>query len=362
MRVFINYLENYGETTNTDILYPKNLTRLAEYVNIETEVNTSRLQPLIQKIIGRLKITRLTKYLSIIPHNIVLLSLKSVQKADLVYSSYIYPKYVGFGSSPPNVLRINYQTDHVLISRNVNKIVDTRRLISRRWKPFDALITTTKFSVSLIEQECPTLTKHVYYCPFFLPDLTTISSNKFRKKLSESLIKIIFVGRDGNRKGLSELVLAISNLNLKAKENIHLTVISETEFDHNLLEGIKFNYLKSAPNSQVIQLMEESHIFCLPTKSEAYGIVFVEAMSKGCAIIADNDLPRLELVRDNDCGICIDPNDTSQIKNALENLIVNSQMRSKYMENAVKVFKSEFSPEVVARKHEKIFHEIIDKK
>lgn len=361
MKIFINYLKNYGETTDTGILYPKNLQQINRHIeNIETEINHSVFQPKIQRIIRRIKRTRLGKYIKNIPHDIVIIPVKEVEDYDLVFNSYIYPKYIGSGTLPPNVLRINYQTDRVLTSRGLINLSYHRQSISNRWKGFDAILTTTKFSVPLIQKQCPSLTEKIYYCPNYLPNIKRISFQKFKYKTNNEMTTILFVGRDGQRKGLHELITALSKLELECKKNIDVTIISKTEFDHNLLKDIKFQHFKSASNSEVLDYMEKTHLFCLPTKSEAYGIVFLEAMSKGCAIIADNDLPRLELIKDNQCGICINPNNTFEIKDTIAQLTLNKQLKINYMENAVKTFESKFSPEVIAKKHKEIFDTVIN--
>jgi glycosyltransferase involved in cell wall biosynthesis len=362
MNVYINYLKNYGKTSDTDILYPKNLLQLSEYMEIQSGVNNSFLQPIIQKIIRRIKLTRFNKFLSKIPHDIVLIPAWQVAKYDLVYNSYIYPKYFGMGKIPPNILRINWQTDHVIKSRGVCDVHDERNRYAFRWKEFAAIITTTKFSVALIEKECCSLVNKVYYCPFFLPNLQEISSEKLTIKINAPSIKLLFVGRDGVRKGLHEFVLALSQLESEIFKSIELTIVSETEFNQELIQDIQLKVFKSLPNCEVMRLMEESHIFCLPTKSEAYGIVFVEAMSKGCAILCDDDLPRLEMIENNQTGICVNPDNISEITSSLQKLILNRDFRENCMINSVNTFKNEFSPEIVAKRHQEIFGKVINKK
>ncbi|ANV87359.1 glycosyltransferase family 4 protein [Picosynechococcus sp. PCC 7117] len=192
-----------------------------------------------------------------------------------------------------------------------------------------------------------------------MPDLIEIPSNKFEKKINEKTIKILFVGRDGVRKGLLEFVLALSKLNVDTND-IEVVIVSETDFDHSLLSKIKHQVFKSLSNVEVLKLMEDCQVFCLPTKEEAYGIVFVEAMSKGCAILADHDLPRLELIRDNQTGICVNPASVEDIKEGLKKLILDSEFRKKCMINAKNTYLGEFAPEVVAKKHELIFNQVIN--
>ena len=141
-----------------------------------------------------------------------------------------------------------------------------------------------------------------------------------------------------------------------------MVIVSETNFDHNLLSKIKHQVLKSLSNVEVLKLMEDCQVFCLPTKEEAYGIVFVEAMSKGCAILGDNDLPRLELIRDNQTGICVNPASIEDIKEALKKLILDSEFRKKCMINARNTYLRDFSPEIVANRHKIIFQDVINNK
>jgi glycosyltransferase involved in cell wall biosynthesis len=360
VKIFINYLQNYGKTSDTEILYPKNLLKLANYIDIDSSVNNSIFQPSIQKFIRRIKLTRFQPYFAKIPHDLVLIPTSQVSKYDLVYNSYIYPKYIGKEKIPPNLLRINWQTDHVLRSRGISDIQYERKRFTLRWKAFDAIMTTTRFSVTLIEKECCGLVKHIYYCPYFLPYLQEISGEKFTKKINESSIKLLFVGRDGVRKGLDELVLALSQLESEISKAIELTIVSETEFNQELIKDIKFKVFKSLPNSEIMRLMEEAHIFCLPTKSEAYGIVFIEAMSKGCAIISDNDLPRIEIIKNNQTGICVNPENIVETTSALTKLILDRHFRENCMNKSLKTYRNDFSPEVVARRHQQIFEVLIN--
>lgn len=359
MKVFVNYLENYGRTANTDLTYPKNLTRLNGFCDINVETNSSAIQPAALKLFARLKRTRLAKYLKWTPHDEVILWAKSLSKYDVLYSSYIYPKLAGGGTAPPSVLRINYQTDAVLASRREGDIRAARERIARRWRRFDAVITTTRFSLPRIEEESLALHGRVYYCPFFLPDAHEITADEFETKSNASVIDILFVGRDGTRKGLLEFVDAVSSLAEDLLKQIRLTVVSETKCDKGKLGRTKVRYVTRASNPEVLALMKRSHIFCLPTKSEAYGIVFVEAMSQGCAILSDNDLPRLEIVRDNGAGICVDPNRPRELKRALEKLILDQVFRERCMVNALNSYKREFAPDVVATRHWQIFQEVV---
>ncbi|MFW6009611.1 MAG: glycosyltransferase family 4 protein, partial [archaeon] len=282
-------------------------------------------------------------------------------KYDLIFNSYIYPKYIGRGSVPPNVLRINYQTDRVLKYRGNLNPQYARKLHLKKEEKMDAILTTTKFSIPLIKKEHPILSDSIYYCPNFLPKLNPISSETLDKKINNYPIKILFLGRDGKRKGLFEFINAISRLDEEHRKKIKVFIVSENKFNHSILKDIDFVYKPHLPHSEALNLMKNVHIFCMPTKSDSYGLVFIEAMSKGCAVIADDDLPRLEMIKNNNCGLCINPNKINQIKNALKQLILDEQLRETYMQNSLKTFKSEYSPESVAKKHKKIFYNVINK-
>ena len=121
---------------------------------------------------------------------------------------------------------------------------------------------------------------------------------------------VLFVGGNPYRKGLSRLMRAISFLR-ETNPNLELWVVG-TEIPASLRSlaqrlGLKGGLVlyRSVPRATLIRLYEEATIFALPGVTEAFGLVFLEAMACGCPVIAPEDGGAREIIEDGTSGFLI---------------------------------------------------------
>jgi glycosyltransferase involved in cell wall biosynthesis len=331
------------------------MKRIGEYEDIEINTNEIYINKHVIGLLNRASQTRCHKYLKNLS-NKSLIPIKKIRKADICYFSYVYPFEIYHSLLKNSIIRVNYQTNRVLKWREQTNVKKYRKKRGKKLKKFDCVMTTTKHSVDKIKKYIPSDETNVRYCPNFLPYLE--SDKKKINATTGGKIKILFVGGDGNRKGLKKLLKAVSMLKGKSKKRICLTIVSKykANLEDKEVEINKYNHLK---RKNVLEEMKKSHVFCMPTKSDSYGIVYIEAMSMGCAIISDDDITRREIVEDNEVGLCINPNDAKEIASSIERLVRDRESRQKYMKNARSVFRKKFSPRVVAKMHYEIFESVI---
>jgi len=355
MNCFVNYIEYLSDSKDTAHKYPKNLKKLRKYEKVNISTNEIKLNKYIIGVMNRASKTRFHRYFKNLS-NKSLLPIRKIYRSDICYFSYVYPFRPYLSILSNSVIRVNYQTDRVLDWRNTPDISKYRDRRGSRLGSFNCVMTTTKHSVEKIKKYLPSGKTNVKYCPNFLPYLK--SSNKNHVRRNESEIKLLFVGGDGHRKGLENLLKAINRIGKMDKSKISLTVVSEYDYESEV-ESVKVSKHDRLSREKILKLMESSDVFCMPTKSDSYGIVFVEAMSKGCAILSDDDTTRKEIVEENEVGICVDPNDIGAITESIEELVRDDESRQEYKENALSVFRKKFSPEVVAEMHYDIFQSVI---
>ena len=72
---------------------------------------------------------------------------------------------------------------------------------------------------------------------------------------------------------------------------------------------------------------KRAHVFCLPSRQEGFGIVFLEAMAAGLPIIAARAAAVPEVVADGECGILVPPGDAPALAEALEQLLADAKER-----------------------------------
>ncbi len=193
--------------------------------------------------------------------------------------------------------------------------------------------------------------------PFFLPYLRKKEPQIINKSDHSNSIDILFVGYEGTRKGLPDLIEALNVLgdSYLKNYNVRVTVVSKDKPRANF----DLRWYKRLPHAEIINLMQQASIFVLVPKRESYGLVLLEAMSSGCSIITDEDQTRQEIL--GDAGIYVKCGDIYQIRMKLMFLIENPELRNELSQKAIERVNNNFIPEVVAEKYLNAFLGIIKK-
>jgi glycosyltransferase involved in cell wall biosynthesis len=135
--------------------------------------------------------------------------------------------------------------------------------------------------------------------------------------------RLLFVGRDFARKGGAETVAALAMLRRDVDPTIQLTIAGPAKWpmDGGVPDGV--NFVGNVPPEQVSALYDEHDVFVLPSKFEAFGIVFVEALSRGLPCIARNDFAMPELVHPGVNGALVNSESPDELATAIAGLLVD---------------------------------------
>jgi glycosyltransferase involved in cell wall biosynthesis len=74
---------------------------------------------------------------------------------------------------------------------------------------------------------------------------------------------------------------------------------------------------------------KNAKIFCLPSRQEGFGIVFLEAMASGLPIVAARAAAVPEVVIDGECGRLVPPGDSEALADVLDQLISDAAERNR---------------------------------
>lgn len=154
------------------------------------------------------------------------------------------------------------------------------------------------------------------------------------KNYSKNNNRILFVGRDFYRKGGDIVVEAFNIIRNKYNKNIELyiagpdinTISKYNEDGIYLLGNLSYDKL-----SYYFNICD---IFCMPSRFEAYGIAFIEALCYGLPCIGRNKFAMKEIINNNYNGYLIE-NDNSEIlalkiMDLLENEKIKNNVKKEY--------------------------------
>jgi glycosyltransferase involved in cell wall biosynthesis len=127
---------------------------------------------------------------------------------------------------------------------------------------------------------------------------------------------IIFVGVDWERKGGPVLAEAFK-LVLNKLPNASLTILGCTPN----LNLPNCQILGRVPLAEVSEYYKKAAVFCLPTRLEPFGIVFLEAMAHKLPVVATNIGAIPESIVEGKNGYLVDPDNPQQLAEKLIDLL-----------------------------------------
>lgn len=181
-------------------------------------------------------------------------------------------------------------------------------------------------------------------------------SYKSKYNLNGNNIVITYTGRLVKEKGILKLIEAMHQIN-KINKNIYLFIagdgdllktIQENNFE-NIISLGKLNFY------EVISLLKDTDIFCLPTEyPEGFPTSVIEAAACKCFIITTNAGGSNELILNDEYGVILKDNSLNELINELINAI-NNNINFKNSQKAVYNRCIEnFTWDIIARKVEKL--------
>jgi glycosyltransferase involved in cell wall biosynthesis len=179
------------------------------------------------------------------------------------------------------------------------------------------------------------------------PDPSAWEARVEARAAAHAPARLLFVGRDFFRKGGDIVVGALAHLRREYSPDIRLTVVGPDEWPlpGNVPDGVLF--LGSRPPEEVGRLFHAHDLFVMPSRFEAFGIAFVEALAHGLPVVARSAFAMPEIVRPGENGTLVDGDDPAELASAVAAVLDDWAIRQRTILDAADV-RTRFSWDAVA--------------
>lgn len=191
-----------------------------------------------------------------------------------------------------------------------------------------------------------------------------IDEFKYVKK-KDSNIEILFSGFLIRRKGVIYLIKAFKEIS-KNYKNISLKIVGDGPEKRNLESISNKSNLKNkikfegwVDHENLYKYYQNCDIFVLPSLSESFGQVLIEAMACGKPCIASNITGPNEIVLHNKTGYLFEPKNVTELTKYISILIEDEKLRIKLGKNARKIVEEKYDWKKITEKYCKIYEEVI---
>lgn len=179
---------------------------------------------------------------------------------------------------------------------------------------------------------------------------------------------ILFLSRLDWKKGLDVLAKAYGLLAQK-RNDVFLVVVGDgTENFKNQVknwfknEGVyeKTLFTGMFTGREKLGAYTGSDIFVLPSHSESFGMVVIEAMACGLPTIISDGVGLYQEINDSHSGLVFSCGDAVKLAESMNDLLDNATLRRSIKENADKLIREKFDIEKVADETLKEFKKIVN--
>ncbi|MFI6600964.1 glycosyltransferase family 4 protein [Nonomuraea sp. NPDC050536] len=253
--------------------------------------------------------------------------------------------------APPGVITIGQE--HVALRTQPESV---QKLISWRYRRFDALVTLTKADLRDYRNALTRKPKRLARIPNAVPPMTG-GQAKLESKV------VVAVGRMTRIKGFHRLITAWEQV-AKAHPDWTLRIYGAGPQEENLANqvieaGLQGKVELPGATNDVGAALEQASIFVLSSRHEGFPMTILEAMGKGLAIVSFNSPhgPK-EMISDEVDGLLVKPRTNDNLAAAIIRVIEDEQLRRHLAANALETART-YHVDVIGDQWEALMDELV---
>jgi glycosyltransferase involved in cell wall biosynthesis len=177
---------------------------------------------------------------------------------------------------------------------------------------------------------------------------------------------VLTVAKLYERKGLDVLLKAIRTLGHSASG--YRFIIAGDGPEESRLKSLAHDlgihgsvmFLGEVPNQDIPALFQDCEFCVLPSRSEPFGIVLLEAMTFGKAIVATRVGGIPEFISDEVTGLLVPANDSDALADAIIKLIRQPELRIRLAKNGLASVEHSYDYRTLIERYASLFQNLID--
>mgnify|MGYP003588217846 CR=1 FL=1 len=254
------------------------------------------------------------------------------------------------------------------------RISEISELNNWEWKVLKKVVSLSSSVIVLDDNSCRTLKNQNLKNIFVIPNpisesVENIINTQENCRFSDrnDYRSLLFVGHVTKNKGIFELVESFSLLS--NIDELILVGPFELEVKNKIIElaGIKsdkITFTGALDKVEVLNAMQQANVLVLPSYTEGFPNVIIEAMAMQCPVVATNVGAVPNMLNDgysNPAGLVVEPKNVEALTEALDFMISNPDQAKIFAHNAYLKVKSEYTLEKVCCQYEGIWTNCVNR-
>ena len=166
--------------------------------------------------------------------------------------------------------------------------------------------------------------------------------------------RFLYIGVSWETKNGPLIVEAYEKLR-KSRDDIELWIAGPENEPIEIKGRNGITFLGRVPHSKVVDYYNQCDFFIMPSKADAYGLVFSEALVCGLPCIGKNILAMPEFIENDKNGYLLDNDDSEELKDLMEKMIINRERLCEYVKERHEFYKDYYSWDAVAKRMIEVF-------
>ncbi len=234
---------------------------------------------------------------------------------------------------------------------------------TREWRMMSIAIMKAHTVIAIDTATRNTVKKHLPLANIVLiPNCIDLSDIPSFSIPESSQKTVLFAGWVVPTKGVTELLEAWSQIKHEGWK-LQLVGPNIESYKQELMENYQYKsiqFLGEMPHNKVMELMATCDIFVLPSYTEGFPNVVLEAMTHGKSIVASN-VGAIPEMLDGECGLLVKPQDVQSLREAIEFLLSDRNLRVDMGNRANKKALKQYTIQVVFASYMTIWHQALEK-